>query len=113
MTTDRTPGPVRCGGNRPDGTQSAKNHLQGQSMKRQIREYVEIDSHRSLDDVIEELIRVRDALPEGSEAEIRMRGDDFFGRHLCVSFLRELTAEEAHCEARYDHAGRPDIAAAA
>ena len=82
-------------------------------MKRQIREYVEIDSHRPLDDVIAELIRIRDALPSGSEVEIRMRGDDFFGRHLCVSFLRELTAEEAHCEARYAHAGLPDIAAAA
>lgn len=82
-------------------------------MKRQIREYVEIDSHRSLDAVIEDLIRVRDALPAGSEAEVRMRGDDYFGRHLCVSYLRGLTAEESHCEARYEHAGLRDIAAAA
>ena len=82
-------------------------------MKRQIREYVEVDSHRSLDEVIDELIRVRDALPEGSDAEVRMRGDDFFGRHLCVSYLRNLTAEEAHCEARYAHAGLRDIAQAA
>lgn len=82
-------------------------------MNRQIREYVEIDSHRPLHEVIEELIRVRDALPEASEAEVRMRGDDFFGRHMCVSYLRGLTAEEAHTEARYAHAGGRDIAAAA
>ncbi len=82
-------------------------------MQRRVREYVEIDTHRSLDDIIEELRRVRDSLPDGSEAEIRMRGDDFFGRHLCVSYLRGLTAEEARCEARYAYAGLPDIAAAA
>ena len=82
-------------------------------MKRKVREYVEIESHRSLDEVIDALVRVRDALPEGSEAEIRMRGDDFFGRHLCVSFLRGLTEEEAHCEGRYAHAGLPGIARAA
>ena len=82
-------------------------------MQRRVREYVEIDSHRSLDDVIEELSRLRDSLPDGAEAEIRMRGDDFFGRHLCVTYLRGLTADEARCEARYSLAGLPDVAAAA
>jgi hypothetical protein len=88
-----------------DGIEYRGYHLRGQVMKRQIREYVEIDSHLPLDEVIEELTRLRDALPAGSEAEIRMRGDDFFGRHLCVSYLRELTHEEAICEARYAEAG--------
>jgi hypothetical protein len=30
-----------------------------------------------------------------------MRGDDVFGRHLAISFLRPLTAEEAAVEGRY------------
>lgn len=81
--------------------------------KRRIREYVEIDSHRSLDAVIAELMSVRDSLPEEAEAEIRMRGDDVFGRHLCVTFLRSLTPQEAAVEARYLHAGLKELYAAA
>lgn len=77
-------------------------------MDRQIREYVEIDSHRSLDEVIERLLDVRNGLPAGCEAEVRMRGDDVFGRHLCVTYLRGLTAEEASCEARNAHAGQAE-----
>jgi len=30
-----------------------------------------------------------------------MRGDDIFGRHLSISYLRPQTAEEAECDARY------------
>ncbi len=75
-------------------------------MDRQIREYVEIDSHRSLDEVIARLLEVRDGLPAACEAVVRMRGDDVFGRHLCVTYLRGLTVEEASCEARYAHAGQ-------
>jgi hypothetical protein len=97
----------------PDGINIVQNHLRGQVVKRQIREYIEIDSHRSLDEVIEELTRVRDALPAGSDAEIQLRGDDFFGRHLCVSYLRELNPEEAICEERYAQAGIYHIAEAA
>lgn len=80
---------------------------------RQIREYVEIDSHRSLDEVIAGLSSVRDSLPPSAEAEVRMRGDDIFGRHLCVSYLRALTPEEADCEARYGHAGAAELFQAA
>lgn len=82
-------------------------------MDRQIREYVEIDSHRSLDEVIERLILVRDSLPIACEAEVRMRGDDVFGRHLCVTYLRGLSPDEASCEARYAHAGLAETREAA
>ena len=81
--------------------------------ERKIREYIEIDSYRSLDEVIAGLQKVRDSLPDGAEAEIRMRGDDIFGRHLCVSYLRSLNPEEAACEARYAAAGLPELSAAA
>ena len=82
--------------------------FEGVNMDRQIREYVEIDSHRSLGEVIERLLEIRDGLPAECEAEVRMRGDDVFGRHLCVTYLRALTAEEASCEARYAHAGQAE-----
>ena len=74
-------------------------------MSRRVKEFIEITDHASLDDLIARLIEVRDGLPEDSEAELRLRGDDVFGRKLCVSYFRAQTAEEAECEARYaaDH----------
>jgi hypothetical protein len=81
-------------------------------MKRLIKDYVEIGDHASLDSVIEQLTRIRDSLPASAEAEIRMRGDDVFGRHLCVAFMRPLTAEEAACEGRYAGVGEEERQAA-
>jgi hypothetical protein len=66
-----------------------------------IKDYVEIGDFASIDDAIARLCAIRDSLPPEAKAEIRIRGDDAFGRHLCVSFLRPLTAEEAACEGRY------------
>jgi hypothetical protein len=70
-------------------------------MGKRVKDFVEIKDHSSLDALIERLIQVRDELPAGNDAEVRMRGDDVFGRHLCVSFFRPQTAEEAECDARY------------
>ena len=73
-------------------------------MSRRVKDFIEIKDHASLDDLIARLIEVRDALPPESEAELRLRGDDVFGRTLCISYLRDQTAEEAECEARYANA---------
>ena len=70
-------------------------------MTRMVKDYVEVSDHSSLDALIARLTEIRDGLPASAEAEIRMRGDDVFGRHLCVAFMRPLTAEEAACEGRY------------
>jgi hypothetical protein len=70
-------------------------------MSRLVKDYVEIGDFTSLDSLIERLVALRDSLPAGAEAEIRMRGDEVFGRHLSIAFLRPQTAEEAECEARY------------
>jgi hypothetical protein len=75
-------------------------------MSRRIKDYIEIKDHATLDDLIDRLIDLRNALPEDAEAELRLRGDDIFGRKLSISYLRELTQEEADCEARYADAGR-------
>jgi hypothetical protein len=82
-------------------------------MNRLIKDYVEIGDHASLDDLIAKLNALRDSLPASAEAELRIRGDDVFGRHLCVGFLRPLTEEEAACEGRYADAGLPALKAAA
>ena len=70
-------------------------------MSRLIKDYVEVGGNLSLDDLIAKLVEVRDSLPDGAEAEVRLRGDDVFGRHLSIGFMRPLTDEEAACEGRY------------
>ena len=70
-------------------------------MSRRVKEFIEIEDHSSLDDLIAKLSEVRDGLPANSEAELRLRGDDVFGRKLSISYFRDQTAEEADCEARY------------
>lgn len=70
-------------------------------MSRRVKEFIEIEDHSSLDELIAKLSEVRDDLPANSEAELRLRGDDVFGRKLSISYFRDQTAEEADCEARY------------
>jgi len=71
-----------------------------------VREFVEVPDHASLDEMIAMLTRLRDSLPADAEAELRLRGDDVFGRHMAISYLRPQTAEEAACDARYENAYR-------
>lgn len=75
-------------------------------MTRRVKEFVEIEDHVSIDDLIAKLRAVRDALPEGSEAELRLRGDEVFGRRITVCYTRDLTEEEAEFERRYAEASR-------
>ena len=70
-------------------------------MSRMIKDYIQLDNHLPLDALISRLGEIRDSLPAEAEAELVMRGDDTFGRHLAISFLRPLTAEEAAVEGRY------------
>jgi hypothetical protein len=80
-------------------------------MSRKVKEFVEIRDHASLDTLIAQLIEVRDSLPEDADAKVRMKGDDTFGRLLCISYFRPQTAEEAECDARYSEAYRQSRAA--
>ena len=75
-------------------------------MSRRVREFVDIGDHLSLDDLIQKLSEVRDNLPHGSEAELRLRGDEIFGHRITVSYLRGQTKEEAEVEKRYAEASR-------
>lgn len=75
-------------------------------MKRRVKEFVEIDEHVSLEELIAKLAEVRDSLPEGCEAELRLRGDEVFGRRITISYFREQTNDEAELEKRYAEASR-------
>ena len=70
-------------------------------MSRRVKEFIDISDFSSLDDLIASLEAVRDSLPAFAEAELRMKGDDVFGRKLSISFMREPTGEEAEYDERY------------
>jgi hypothetical protein len=76
-------------------------------MGRRVKDFIEISEYTSLDQLINTLTAIRDSLPAEAEPELRMKGDDVFGRRLSVSYLRELTSEEAACEARYGASDLP------
>ena len=70
-------------------------------MCRRVKDFIEISDYTSLDSLINTLVAIRDNLPEESEPELKLRGDDVFGRRLTITYSRELTTEEAECDARY------------
>ena len=70
-------------------------------MKRRVKDFVDIADHVSLDELIAKLAEVRDALPKGCEAELKLRGDEVFGHTISISYFREQTPEEAEIEKRY------------
>ena len=70
-------------------------------MGRRVKDFIEISDYTSLDALINVLTAIRDSLPDDAEPELKLRGDDIFGRRLSITYLRELTAEEAECETRY------------
>ena len=77
-------------------------------MPRRVKDFIEISEYTSLDALIRYLETIRDTLPTEAEPELTMRGDDVFGRRLSISFMRELTAEEAALDARYTGLSEPE-----
>ena len=70
-------------------------------MSRRVKEFIDVSDFASLDELIASLEAVRDSLPPFAEAELRMKGDDVFGRKLSISYMREQTGEEAAYDERY------------
>jgi len=77
-------------------------------VSRRVKDYIEISEFTSLDDVIRFLEIIRASLPDGCEPELRIRGDDVFGHRLTISFMRELSTDEASLEARYSGNAVPE-----
>ena len=68
---------------------------------RRVKDFIDISEFTSLDDLIRYLGTIRDNLPAGHEAELKIRGDDVFGRRLTITYFREQTPEELELEAKY------------
>ena len=77
-------------------------------MPTRVKDFIEISEYTSLDDLIRFLEIIRGTLPKDSEAELKIRGDEVFGRRLTITFLRDLTDEEASLEARYTGVALPE-----
>ena len=75
-------------------------------MSRRVKEFVDLVDHVSIDDLITKLTEIRDNLPDDADAELRLRGDEVFGRRITICYSREQTAEEAEVEKRYAAASR-------
>ena len=70
-------------------------------MPRRVKDFIDISEYTSLDDLIRYLETIRDNLPAEHQAELKIRGDDVFGRRLTISYFREQTPEEVEIECKY------------
>lgn len=77
-------------------------------MPRRVKDFIDISEYTSLDDLIRYLETIRANLPEGAEAELKIRGDEVFGKRLTITYSREQTAEEAELEEKYMAASKDD-----
>ena len=70
-------------------------------MPRRVKDFIDISEYTSLSDLIRYLETIRDNLPPDHQAEMRIRGDEVFGRRLTITYFREQTAEEMELESKY------------
>jgi hypothetical protein len=68
---------------------------------RRVKDFIDISDYTSLDDLIRYLQAIRDNLPPEHQAEMKIRGDDVFGRRLTISYFREQTPDEVELESKY------------
>lgn len=74
-------------------------------MPRRVKDFIDISEYTSLEDLIRYLETIRDNLPADHQAEIKIRGDEIFGRRLTITYFREQTPEEVELENRYSDDG--------
>ena len=70
-------------------------------MPRRVKDFIDISEYTSLDDLIRYLETIRDNLPLDHGAELRIRGDEVFGRRLTITYFRDQTSDEVELEAKY------------
>jgi len=68
---------------------------------RRVKDFIDISEYTSLDDLIRYLETIRDNLPADHQAELKIRGDEVFGRRLTITYFREQTLAEVELESKY------------
>jgi hypothetical protein len=71
------------------------------SVPRRVKDFIDISEFTSLDDLIRYLETIRDNLPPEHQAEMKIRGDEVFGRRLTITYFREQTSDEVELENKY------------
>ena len=71
------------------------------TVPRRVKDFIDISEYTSLDDLIRYLETIRDNLPPEHQAEMKIRGDEVFGRRLTITYFREQTPEEVELENKY------------
>jgi hypothetical protein len=71
------------------------------AVPRRVKDFIDISEYTSLDDLIRYLETIRDNLPAEHQAELKIRGDEIFGRRLTITYFREQTPEEVELESKY------------
>ena len=79
------------------------------AVPRRVKDFIDISEYTSLDDLIRYLETIRDNLPPEHEAELKIRGDDVFGRRLTITYFRDQTPDEAQLEQKYAEPDDPTI----
>ena len=77
-------------------------------MPRRVKDFIDISEFTSLDDLIRYLETIRDNLPPEHQAEMKIRGDEIFGKRLTITYFREQTPEEVELESKYGSEGEDD-----
>jgi hypothetical protein len=72
---------------------------------RRVKDFIDISEYTSLEDLIRYLETIRDNLPADHQAEMKIRGDEIFGRRLTITYFREQTPDEVELENRYSDDG--------
>jgi hypothetical protein len=73
---------------------------------RRIKDFIDISEYTSLDDLIRYLETIRDNLPPEHQAELKIRGDEVFGRRLTITYFREQTPDEVELDSKYTDGGK-------
>jgi hypothetical protein len=68
---------------------------------RRVKDFIDISEYTSLDDLIRYLETIRDNLPPDHQAELKIRGDEIFGRRLTITYFREQSPDEVELESKY------------
>jgi len=76
---------------------------------RRVKDFIDISEYTSLDDLIRYLKTIRDNLPPEHQAELKIRGDEIFGRRLTITYFREQTPDEVELESKYGAGGADGI----
>ena len=84
------------------------SHFAGEHcpVPRRVKDFIDISEYTSLDDLIRYLETIRDNLPPEHQAEMKIRGDEIFGRRLTITYFREQTADEVELETKYSGADK-------